>query len=596
MTQKSFVCHKGNTTGSGVVKQAAYSTDPADFCYVSRNVPCQNACPASTNIPAYIRCLYEGRYSRSYELNRIVNLFPGVLGRVCSRPCEQQCRHGEPGMGEPVNICHIKRAAADFRESGHIYMEQFFAPVGKQVCVVGAGPAGLAAAHDLAAVGIDVTVLEAFDEPGGMLRYGIPEFRLPRDILKVEIDAALRLGVTLKTGVKVGRDVSVAELLARYDAVLLAAGCYVSRKLDTAGEDSPGVLAGLEFVVDVASGRQRHVGETTLVVGAGFTAFDCARLALRLGARHVSICIRGTEQELRVTEEEILEAKREGIQIKGLMVSRRIVSSGERIQGVEFIRTRLGERLPNGRREILPIEGSEFVLPADSVIVAIGQGAEPIPVDAETDRRGVVKGSRTTFRTSVTGLYAAGDFMTGPSTVIEAIASGRKAAERIAEDLTGKKFREWAVRVEEAQVTDRERAWDYIPRQEMPTLLPMQDRLAAVGREVERGFAFEQAGEESKRCYLCYLHYEIDMSRCIYCRYCIDVAPRDCIKLVQEIKIDKDGAITELVETKSWRNVNAVVIDNSRCIRCGECLRVCPVDCISVSKVELVEWVLEREP
>jgi NADPH-dependent glutamate synthase beta subunit-like oxidoreductase/ferredoxin len=593
MSEKSLHRDKGSKRVHRMDRQVTYSTDPADFFYVSRSVPCQAACPASTNIPAYIRSLFEGRHSRSYELNRIVNLFPGVLGRVCSRPCEQKCRHGETGMGDPVNICHIKRAAADLRAPGHIYMEQAFAPVGKRVCVVGAGPAGLAAAHDLSIVGIDVTILEALDEPGGMLRYGIPEFRLPRDILRAEIDVALRLGVRLQTGVRVGQDVSVAELLAQYDAVLLAAGCYVSRALEVDGEQSPSVHTGLKFVMDAALGVQRRVGERTLVVGAGFTAFDCARLALRLGARQVSICIRGTEQELRVTEEEVVEAKREGVDIKGLMIARRILSSEKGVEGVEFIRTRLGDRLPNGRREIIPLEGSEFVLPADSVIVAVGQGAAPIPVDAETDRRGVVKADPATFQTSVPGLYTAGDFMTGPSTVIEAVAGGRKAAACIAEDLTGTRFREWAVRAEEAQSTDRDRSWDYIPRQEMPTLLPMHDRLAEVGREVERGFSPEDAHVESQRCYLCYLHYEIDMSRCIYCRYCIDVAPRDCIKLVEEVRTNEHGAITELVETKNWRNVNAVVIDNTRCIRCGECLRVCPVDCISVSKVELVERVVD---
>ncbi len=357
-----------------------YSTDPADFTYMSKNVPCQGACPAYTNVPAYIRSVYEGRHSHSYELNRIVNMFPGVLGRVCSRPCETMCRHGEPELGRPVNICHLKRAAADYKEPGHIYLEQLFAPLGKRVCIVGAGPAGLSAAHDLSVIGFEVTVLEAFREPGGMLAYGIPEFRLPRDILHAEIDAILRLGVTLKTGVKVGEDVSVDKLLRQYDAVLLAAGCYVSRRLDVPGEDLPGVFQGLDFVVDVASGKPPIVDKRVLVLGAGFTAFDCARLALRFGAQDVAICIRGTESALRVTEEEIHEAKREGVVINGFMASRRLVEKDGRLSGVEFVRTRLGDRLPNGRREILPIDGSEFVVPADAVIVAIGQGAEPIPI------------------------------------------------------------------------------------------------------------------------------------------------------------------------------------------------------------------------
>jgi glutamate synthase (NADPH) small chain len=568
--------------------EVVYSVDRADFHYMSVNVPCQSACPAYTNVPAYIRCLYEGRYDRSYELNRIVNLFPGILGRVCSRPCETRCRHGEPELGRPVNICHIKRAAGDFRKAGHPYLERLFAPVGKSVCIVGAGPAGLAAAHDLAVLGFGVTILEAFDEPGGMLRYGIPEFRLPRAILREEVESVLRIGVQLKTGVKVGRDVGMEELLASHDAVLIAAGCCVSRPLNILGEGLPGVFTGLQFVVDAASGAPPAVGEKVLVIGAGFTAFDCARTSLRLGAKDVSICIRATEEDLRVTEEEIHETKREGVRIRGLMVSQAIVGT-DRVEGVKFVRTALGERRADGRRETGPISGSDFVLEADSVIVAVGQGAEPIPGPGDKDPRGVIIADAHTSRSSAPHLYVAGDFLTGPTTVIEAVASGRRAAEQIARDLMGKPFREWAVRIEEAGITDRERPWDFIPRLDMPTIMPVEERFGEGSPEVELGLSREAALEEAKRCYLCYLHYEIDMDRCIYCRYCIDVAPRDCIKLVEEVITNEDGAVIGFVETGKWQDVNAVVIDNSRCIRCGECVKICPVDCISVSKVELVE-------
>lgn len=227
--------------------------------------------------------------------------------------------------------------------------------------------------------------------------------------------------------------------------------------------------------------------------------------------------------------------------------------------------------------------------------MAIGQGAEPIAAPGNKDKRGVLQADAQTFRASVPKLYVAGDYMTGPSTVIESIASGRRAAGEIVRELTGKTFRQWAVRVEEARITDRKRAWDFIPSQDMPMVPTVSDRLQAPGIEVELGYPLETAHEEAKRCYLCYLHYEIDMKRCIYCRYCIDVAPRDCIRLVEKVKLNQVGGITGYVETTNWRKVNAVVIDNSRCIRCGECVRVCPVECISVSKVELVERVLQTE-
>ncbi len=565
-----------------------FSRDPADFDYMRINVPCQNACPALTNVPAYIRSIYEKRYGHSYELNRMVNLFPGTLGRICSRPCEKKCRHGEPELGRPVNICHIKRAAADYKEMGRPFLNPMFSSHAKRVCIIGAGPSGLAAAHDLNTIGFDVTVFEAMEKPGGMLRYGIPEFRLPHNVLDEEIETILRLGVSLKPGVRIGTDVDFQDIMSDFDATLIASGCYISNGLDVPGETLGGVYPGLQLVMDIASGKPVNLGKKVVVVGAGFTAFDCARSALRLGAEDVTIFIRGLEEELRVTEDEIHDAKKEGIKIKGLSLTQRIVGDGK-AEAVEFLRARPGEAGPNGRRKIYPIEGSNFLVEADSFIVAIGQSPEPISAPGEKNGRGVLIGDKQTFRSSVPNLYLSGDFLTGPSTVIECVASGRKAAEQIAQDLTGKRFREWVVRMEEAAITDRLRSWDFIPRQEMPCVTPVSDRFRKSNVEVELGLTQEAAFEESKRCYLCYLHYEIDISKCIFCRYCIDNAPRDCIRLVEEISLNDNGAVDGYVETTDWQKVNAVVIDNSRCVRCGECVRVCPVDCISVTKVELVE-------
>ncbi|MFH0958326.1 MAG: FAD-dependent oxidoreductase [Pseudomonadota bacterium] len=567
----------------------SYSSDPADFSYMKVNVPCQAACPALTNVPAYIRALHEKKFATSYEINRMVNLLPGTLGRICSRPCELKCRHGEAELGEPVNICHIKRAASDFRQSGHSYMTPRFAPVGKTVAVIGSGPTGLAAAHDLAMMGFDVTILEAFEEPGGMLRYGIPEFRLPRNVLSEEIQNILRLGIKIKTGVRVGVDLSLESILNDYDATLLAAGCYEPMELGVPGEDLIGVYSGLNFVMNVAKGFGAEVGKKVLVIGAGFTAFDCSRLALRLGAEDVTLCIRGLEEDLRVTRDEILEAKREGIRIQSLSLSKSVVGN-RHVEGVEFLRTKPIEGSTGSHRTVQPIYASEFVLQADSLVVAIGQAPKKIAGPAKQNERGVIIGDTKNFRSSTPNLYIAGDYLTGPSTVIESISSGRAAAGRLAEDLLGKKLKEWVVRIEDAKITDRERAWDLIPRVEMQTVLPVKNRFQNTDFvEVETGFSSEQAQDESKRCYLCYLHYEIDVTKCIYCRYCIDNAPRDCIKLVKDILTDNSGGISGYLETTQWTEVSAVVIDNSKCIRCGECVRVCPVDCISVSRIDLLE-------
>ena len=571
-----------------------YSTEPEDFYYMDINVPCQAACPALTNIPAYIRALYEKQYGQSYEFNRMANILPGILGRICSRPCENKCRHGESELGQPVNICHIKRAAADLQDKVPLPIAEDLPTLDKKVAIIGSGPAGLAAAHDLATIGAHVTIYEAMDQPGGMLRYGIPEFRLPRQIIKAEIDRILKLGINLKTNIRVGTDVAIEALVDRHDAVLLAAGCYQSNTLHIPGEVLPGVYPGLEFMMDVCKDQPPELGSRVLVIGAGFTAFDCARSALRLGSQDVRICLRRTEEDLVVTKDEIFEAKAEGIRIESLLLSRRVIGQGK-VEGMEFVRTHPGELQPDGKRRISAIEGSEFILPADTIIMATGQKPVPFDIAARKDDSGIPTADRKTYQTSMPGLYIAGDYLSGPSTVIEAIAMGRSAAEKIAEDIIGRRFRELAVRMEDTHITDRQRAWDFIPRQEMPTVKPIDTRLTGMDGEVETGYDSRMAEEEAKRCYLCNLHYEIDISRCIYCRYCIDVAPRDCIKLVEKVETNEVGAITNLVETKDWEAVNAVVIDNQRCIRCGECMRVCPVDCISVTRVELVEKMVQSE-
>ncbi len=569
------------------------STRAEDFDYMKVNVPCQEGCPALTNVPAYIRAVYKNDFNLSYNINLEANLFPGVLGRICSRPCESKCRHGEKELGKPVNICYLKRAAADFR-GRHVPLENpIHQSVSRKVAIVGAGPAGLAAARDLALSGLSVSVLEAMEKPGGMLRYGIPAFRLPRTILKEEIERILSLGIELTTGVRLGEEITLDGLLGDFNAVLLATGCYVPRQLNIPGERFDSVFSGLRFMMDLNAGQPPRVGKKVLVLGAGFTAFDCARSALRLGAPDVSICLRRTEEDLSVTREEVLEAKREGVRIESLMVAKTILGNGN-IRGVEFIRTRPGLPGHGGKREITPIEGSEFILDADTVIVATGQGPEPLALKDKRAGEGMVTVDKGSFRSPVSGLYATGDYVTGPSTVIQAIAAGRNAAAAIFRDMTGRDFLERVVTIEDAVTTDRPRAWDFLPAREIPTLEPIRDRFGKKPKEVELGYPGEQAETESKRCYLCYLHYEIDIKRCIYCRYCIDVAPRDCIKLVKKIMTNENGAISGFEETTVWKEVNGIIIDNSRCIRCGACMEICPVECISVSKVQLTERTIGK--
>ncbi len=590
---------RSQSFGKRIVTTVRFSTDPRDIGWVKENVPCQSACPAETNIPAYIRMIVEGRYGRSYELNRMANVLPGVLGRICSRPCESVCRHGWPGNGEPVNICHLKRSAADLKADSHRISEDLYTPTGKQVAIVGAGPAGMAAAHDLSILGHAVTIFDREERAGGMLRYGIPEFRLPREILDIEVHNTTRLGVTLKTGVVIGQqtgETSLASLRDSYDAVLMSTGCMKSIQLPLRNTeqdmvlDIPNAEYGLDFLLDLHRGMKKTVGKRVAVIGAGFTALDCARVALRLGAKEVTIHLRTTEKYIPVMPEEILEAKREGITIKGLRSPVELITDEQgRGTAVRFMQNRLGGWRANGRRQAIPIEGSEFDEPYDTLLIAIGQNTlnDYIDTPVDLDRwGGVVLNDQG--MTSAAGLFAAGDFVKGASTVIEAIGHGREIATKLDAWLMGRTRRRKVVKIESVSEPLRERSYDFIPKQKNPTE-PLANRLKTLAVEVETGMGQDLALEEAKRCYLCYLNYEIDVDNCIYCRACIEVAPRDCIKLVSGVEIKADGTYGELQESAQWNQVGAIWIDNSECIRCGACYKVCPTGCISITRKELID-------
>lgn len=579
----------GYLVGKPWVGRTGQSDHPLDLDYIRTNIPCQWACPAKTNIPGYIEQIYQGNVNQAYQINQQSNLFPGVLGRICSRPCELACRHGDMDLGEPVSICYLKRFASDQKTPDHILRESMFAESGKSVGIVGAGPAGLAVAHSLAIFGHRVALYEQMPTPGGMLKYGIPAFRLPRTVIDREIYNVLRLGVDIEFNRILGRDFSIPELLSRHDAVVLAAGCYAARNLGIPGETLPGVWSGLDFMMRINRGETPSLGARVIVLGGGFTAMDCARSARRLGSDEVFVCIRNVEEDLTVTREEVVDVKREGIRFVSLVSSLEVVGH-DRASGVRFARNRFGGVRGRQGRAIIPIDGSEFVLDADTVIAAIGQGPEKSLYNMGMSESVVF--DSTAGGSNVTGLFGAGDFVRGASTVIESIGHGRTVAVSVDTFLMNRTRRRRIVSIQPASDTQRKRAWDFIPRRHM-SALDLPERFKSQDAEVELGFEPEAGQAESQRCYLCNLKYEIHIPDCIYCRLCIEACPRNCIELGHSLPDHTQTAT--LLKSSKWNDIAGIVIDSDRCIRCGECFRVCPTECIHVTRIDLQDRLLTGE-
>ena len=584
---------------------------PRDLDWSARNVPCQEACPARTDIPAYLAAVFNGEHDLAYRINLESNVFPGVLGRVCSRPCEEQCRHGWQDLGEPVAICFSKRAAADLGQQEAVVLEKWFAPSGKRVAVIGGGVAGLAAARDLARCGHAVTVFEQQARPGGMMNQGIPAFRLPRDVIDREIEQVRLLGVEIKCGARVGAGIALGELMASFDAVIMAAGTLRPNLLDLPGKDLAGVRHGLDFLLEANQSGTAEVGRHVVVIGGGFTAMDCARTAKRLGAcsaqfddtagahrpgtilrapaDHVKVWYRRTEQEMLITPGELDELRHEDIEMAFLVTPVRFVGENGRVTAVEFIRTELGQPGEDGRRRPVPIAGSEFRVPADTVLLATGQFPDTGWID-DALGPGLVGSdgwieSGSAHATSVPGLFVAGDFARGASSLIGAIGHARQTAREVDAYLMGAVRVSDRVVVEDAGATGRIREMDAVPLQPMPTL-PVAER--GLTGEVETGYTPALAVDETQRCYRCHFKYEIDSDKCIYCDWCIKAKPRpECILKVRALDYDAEGRIVGWQEAGSSDEAYLIWINQYDCIRCGACVDACPVDAISLQKATL---------
>jgi len=544
-----------------------------DFDWAEKNIPCQAACPAGTDIPGYLEAITDGDFAKAYRLNLESNVFPAVLGRVCTRPCEPACRHGWEGLGEPVAICWSKRAADDHMLAGDPQvLEPLFLPSGKSVGVIGGGAAGLTAARELALWGHEVTIYEQHEEAGGMMIQGIPEFRLPRDVVRREVDQVQLCGVTLNCGFQVGRDATLDELREKHDAVVIAAGTFQPNRPDIAGVDLPHVRHGVEFLQEVNAGGEPPVGEPVVVIGGGFTAVDCVRIARRLGSQNVTMVYRRRMEDSYIPEEEFGLFPAEGIEVEFLAQPIEIVAGAVRFARTEVV---------DGKAQVIEGQGSEtFELPADTVLLGTGQAPNLDWLDEIY--HGIITAEHGT---SEVGLYIAGDFGTGPGSLIDSIGHAKTCARKVDEFLMDEDRFIDGVLVEDIPrtTTGRTAAMDALPREVMP-----ERAIEARGLrdEVDLGLRKTASEIEASRCYLCNYKFEIDNDLCIYCDRCLRVMPvDDCIVKVSDLIYDEKDRIAGYQESSSSRDYNLLYLDGDQCIRCGACVEVCPVDCITLQKV-----------
>ena len=560
-----------------------------DVQWIESVIPCQSACPAHTRIPEFLAAVARGEFEAAYKINLQDNVFPAVLGRVCARPCEAACRQGRGTQGEPLAICYSQRAAADFFAGDPVALAPLFdRPTGKRVAVIGAGVAGLTVARELARCGHTVAVLEKHVRPGGMLNQGIPAFRLPRDVVDREIEQVRRCGVEIRTGVEVGRDVTLADLLAGHDAVVLAAGTLRRNRLDLPGGDLAGIRHGLDFLLEVNEQRLTSLSGPAIVIGGGFTAMDCARAAKRLTSGPVTVCYRRSRQEMLAAPGELEELEREGIPLEEMLAPTGYEGdAGGHVRGVRFIRTALGEPDASGRRRPVPIPGSDCVWPADNVILATGQFPDTSWIDEALRAELVGKdGWLTTgpaVRTAREKLFAAGDFAQGAMSLIDAIGHAKRCAREIDAFLCGaERWSEQAL-VEPAADTGHPLGADRLARQPMPSRPVAERRLTT---EVETGFSPQAATAEAARCYLCCYLLDLDASQCIHCGACLEVksAERCIVPVWASTRRRLDGLVQPSL-AEFFQDRAVLAIDQDQCLRCGACADVCPMQCIRIRRV-----------
>lgn len=498
-------------------RKAAYKRYPQAipnaFAIEKRGIsPCKSACPAGIHVQGYVALIAQKKFKEALALIRKNNPLPSICGRICTHPCETACTRSK--VDDPLAIMFLKRFVSDWEKNPAPPPVQQRRD--EKVAVIGAGPAGLSAAFYLALEGYQVTIFEATAEPGGMMAWGIPDYRLPRDILKRDIDYIMSLGVEIKTSTPIGPDLTIDDLLTQgYTAVFLGIGAWKSMGLGVEGEDLHGVIHGVTYLRDINGGKEVPLGDRVAVIGGGNVAIDVVRTALRKGSREAFILYRRTREEMPAQDEEILEAEEEGIAIHYLVAPKRIIGTNGRVTAIECLRMDLGEPEASGRRRPVPREGSEFTIEVDAVIPAIGQKVDMSLLSQHKQwpltKSGTLEVDPVTYSTSISGIFAGGDMVTGPATVVEAIGAGREAAISIARYLQGIDLHEGrGIKPPTVELTPE-------GEQKKPRRNPQKRDAAGRIRdfaEVQDGYEEEEAVAEAHRC--------LDCGVCSECLQCVE--------------------------------------------------------------------------
>jgi len=477
---------------------------PNIFTIDKRGIPpCRAACPAGVNVQGYVALIKEGKFEEALELIRRDIPFPAVCGRVCFHPCETECEREK--VDEPIAINALKRFVSDYEaEKGREKVEPIPKTHEEKIAVIGSGPSGLTAARELVKCGYPVTVFESMPEPGGMLRYGIPSYRLPKDVLNIEIERIKDLGVEIKTNTVIGKDLAINELLQKgYKAIFIAVGAQKGRKLNIENEELEGIVQALGFLKEVNMGKEVRLEGKVAVIGGGNVAVDAARSALRVGSEDAYILYRRTREEMPAYLEDVEKAEKEGVKLRFLVTPKKFLGEEGRVTGIECIRMKLGEPDESGRRRPIPVEGSEFIMEINIVILAIGQTPDfpSIPEWIEVTKTNTIVTDKVTLETSHPSIFAGGDIVRGPATVIEAIADGKRAAESIDRYLRGEDLRKGREEVIEKVEEVPKEGVTIQSRQKVP-VLPLDQRIGNF-REIDLGFSEEMAKKEAGRCLSC---------------------------------------------------------------------------------------------